>query len=121
MELLEDMAARSPEKTLGTLELKHSEEKCISLQRPWRACPRGPYQEKMGADCTIGPATQREKAAAWVCKSAPTGRGGDQHEVYDRCIESVLIQPTFVTRLPAFSCPWQNAVWTPRSWSTSMS
>lgn len=27
------------------------------------------------------------------------------HEIYDKCIESTLIQPTFVTRLPAFLVP----------------
>ena len=108
MELLEDMVCQVAEKTLGTLELKHSEEKCISLQRPWR---RVPYEdlikEKMGADWyELDLATQREKAAALGLQiSADMDAVAITHEVYDRCIEGSLIQPTFVTRLPAFLVP----------------
>ena len=108
MELLEDMVCQVAEKTLGTLELKHSDEKCISLQRPWR---RVPYEdlikEKMGADWyELDLATQREKAAALGLQiSADMDAVAITHEVYDRCIEGSLIQPTFVTRLPAFLVP----------------
>ena len=108
MELLEDMICHVAEKTVGGLELRHADDKCISLRRPWR---RVPYQdlikEKMGADWyELDLAIQQEKARAMGLQiGADMDSATVTHEVYDRRIEGNLIQPTFVTRLPAFLVP----------------
>jgi len=108
MEIMESMLTTVAENVFGTLEFKAANGNVINLQRPWRVAP---YQElvkeKMGADWyDLDLETQRQKAKA-------LGLDIDDsmdslhvtHEIYDKLIESTLIQPTFVTRLPAFLVP----------------
>lgn len=108
MELIEEMVTMVAEKTLGRLEFTAANGNVISLQRPWRVAP---YQDlvraKMGADWYELPLeTQRERARGLGLHIPDTLDSLHiTHEVYDKTIEETLIQPTFVTRLPAFLVP----------------
>ncbi|MBP1582804.1 MAG: lysine--tRNA ligase [Victivallales bacterium] len=108
MEIMESMLTTVAQNVFGTLEFKAANGNVVNLQRPWRVAP---YQElvkeKMGADWyDLDLETQRRKAKE-------LGLDIDDsmdslhvtHEIYDKLIESTLIQPTFVTRLPAFLVP----------------
>lgn len=108
MELIEDLITTVAQETAGTLTFTAADSHQVNLTRPWR---RVPYQdlirEKMGQDWFSLPlASQREKALA-LGLNIPEGMQESDitHEIYDKCIEGTLIQPTFVTRLPAFLVP----------------
>ncbi|HQL09143.1 MAG TPA: lysine--tRNA ligase, partial [Lentisphaeria bacterium] len=80
----------------------------INLSRPWRiATYHDLVREKMGADWfDLDPSAMRDKARA-LGLAIPDAMNALEitHEVYDKTIESTLIQPTFVTRLPAYLVP----------------
>ncbi|MBP5640543.1 MAG: lysine--tRNA ligase [Victivallales bacterium] len=108
MELIEDLICTVAEKIFGSLKFKRQDGVEIDLTRPWR---RAPYHdlivEKMGADWFELPLeTKREKARA-LGLAIPDQFDDKEitHEIYDKAIEQTLIQPTFVTRLPAYLVP----------------
>ncbi len=108
MELIEDMITTVALKVFGTLEIKHPGDKVINLQRPWRrATYRELILEKMGADWfQLSRDQKAEKAKALgLYIDAQFTDGEITHEVYEKTIEQTLIQPTFVTRLPAELVP----------------
>ncbi len=108
MELIEDLVTTVALETSGTLEFAVADGNQINLARPWRAVPYNDLiTEKMGADWfTLPLTTQRAKALA-LGLNLPEAMQAHEitHEIYSRCIEDTLIQPTFVTRLPAFLVP----------------
>ena len=108
MELVEEMVTSVALKVFGTLEIKHPGDKVINLQRPWRrATYRELLLEKMGSDWFQLPRDQKaEKAKALgLYVDAKFTEGEITHEIYEKTIEQTLIQPTFVTRLPAELVP----------------
>jgi lysyl-tRNA synthetase class 2 len=108
MNLVEELITTVAMNVFGTLEIKHSEDKIINLTRPWR---RVSYSElvceKAGADWFDISFEER------VSRAVDMGLKVDKNtldfevtnEVYEKLIESTLIQPTFVTRLPAQLVP----------------
>ncbi|MFA6815093.1 MAG: lysine--tRNA ligase [Lentisphaeria bacterium] len=108
MELIEEMVTTIAEKTVGTLELKAANGNTVNLTRPWRVAPyQDLIKEKMGCDWyDLTPEQQREKARA-IDLRIPDEMDSLHitHEIYEKTIEDTLIQPTFVTRLPAFLVP----------------
>lgn len=108
MELIEGMITTVAQEVLGGLILKRENGEDIDLTPPWR---RVTYHEllcqEMGTDWfDLSPETMRERAAAKGVDMAP-GTAAEEitHEIYEKVIEQTLIQPTFVTRLPAFLVP----------------
>lgn len=112
MELIEELITTIAQNVFGTLKIEHKNGNVIDLTRPWRQVP---YQELV-----------KEKAGADWFDLTPEGRvtkgkelGLDVHEgmpdfevtneVYEKLIETTLIQPTFVTRLPAELVPLAKA------------
>ncbi len=108
MEIIEDMICTVAEKIFGSLVFKRSDGQEINLTRPWRVVPyHDLIREKMGDDwMELDIATKRAKARELGL--AITDQMNDNeitHEIYDKTIEQTLIQPTFVTRLPAYLVP----------------
>ncbi|MDD3117970.1 MAG: lysine--tRNA ligase, partial [Victivallales bacterium] len=113
MDLIEEMVTTLALEVIGTLKIEHPNGKVIDLTRPWR---RAPYDELV-----------REKAGHdWfeLAKEEKVTRAKEQlgldvelswpefqvtNEVYEKLIETTLIQPTFVTRLPAQLVPLAKA------------
>lgn len=108
MELLEEMISIVAMKTIGTLEITAANGQQINLTRPWKVVAyQDLIKEKMGIDWfELSLETQRQKARELglnIPDQLDTGK--ITHEIYDKTIEDTLIQPTFVTRLPAFLVP----------------
>lgn len=102
MDLIEGMIRHCAEKVIGTLKIKHSDEKTLDLESPWRRVNYNDLLcEKAGDDWF-----SLDKAAM-IARARELGAQADQdmdevqigQEVYD-LIEPTLIQPTFVMRLP---------------------
>ena len=113
MEIIEDMVCTVAQKLFGTLQIEHKDEEgnvvnVINLTRPWRVATYTELvEEKMGKDWFGLPKdVKREKARALGLKITDDMEEQDiTHEVYEKAIEHTLIQPTFVTRLPAYLVP----------------
>ncbi len=108
MELVEELVTTVAQRTLGTLEVTNPDGKLINLQRPWRRVTYAELvTEKMGAGWyELSREAKQEAARALGLKV--DGSWNDQeitHEIYEKTIESTLLQPTFVTRLPAELVP----------------
>jgi len=113
MDLVEDLVTTIAQNVFGTLKIQH-DSGLIDLTRPWR---RAPYtdlvKEKAGSDWFD---LSREKK---IEKARELGLDADimtdweefeiTNEVYEKLIEQTLIQPTFVTRLPAQLVPLAKA------------
>ncbi len=108
MELVESLVTHLAETVLGSLVIKNSEGVEISLQRPWRrATYRDLVMEKMGAGWfEAAHAEKVTRAQQLGLKVFPDWSDLEiTHEIYEKTIEHSLIQPTFVTRLPAELVP----------------
>lgn len=112
MDLVEELVTTIAENVFGTLKIKHANGNVIDLTRPWR---RAPYdelvKEKGGEDWFEVSHEERVKRAKeldlFVEDSWPDFEL--TNEVYEKLIEKTLIQPTFVTRLPAELVPLAKA------------
>ena len=113
MEIIEDMVCTVAQKIFGTLQIEHKDEEgnvknVISLERPWRVATYTELvEEKMGKDW-FGLPKDEKKAKALALGLKITDDMAEQditHEIYEKTIEHTLIQPTFVTRLPAYLVP----------------
>ncbi|MDD4097661.1 MAG: lysine--tRNA ligase [Lentisphaeria bacterium] len=108
MALLEDMICTVAQNVFGTLRFQRSEGEDIDLTPPWRVAT---YHElvtaKMGADWfDLDLNTLRARARDLGLNIPDAMPARDiTHEVYEKTIEHTLIQPTFVTRLPAHLVP----------------
>ena len=108
MELMESMVVHIAQKLLGTLKVRAANGHDIDLTPPWRvATYNSLVEEKMGADWFQKDVDTQRKEAEALGVFIPENANSDviTHEIYDKCIEDTLIQPTFVTRLPAFLVP----------------
>ncbi len=106
-QLIQDLITTAAREVFGTLTVGEGE-RAIDFTTPWREVA---YREliiaRMGADwygLPLGEAQKRADAAGlhidphWDMLMVT-------HEVYEKLIEKTLIQPTFVTRLPAALIP----------------
>jgi lysyl-tRNA synthetase class 2 len=108
MALIEDLICTVAQNVFSTLQFKREEGEDLDFTRPWRVAP---YHElitdRMGSDWfDLDLDTMRTKARALNLNIPETMSALDvTHEIYDKTIEPTLIQPTFVTRLPAHLVP----------------
>lgn len=112
MDLIEDLVTTVAMKVFGTLEIDHANGRSINLTRPWR---RATYdelvKEKAGDDWFDITHADR------VAKAKELGLDVSEdevdfevtNEVYEKLVEQTLVQPTFVTRLPAQLVPLAKA------------
>ncbi len=112
MELIEEMVTTVAMNVFGTLQIDHGNGKVIDLTRPWKQTPyRDLVKKKAGSDWFDIPFADR------VARAQELGLKVDEsmpefevtNEVYEKLIETTLIQPTFVTRLPAELVPLAKA------------
>ncbi len=112
MELLEGLVTTIAQNVFGTLKIKHANGNVIDLNRPWRRVPYAELvKERAGDDWFDISHEERVKRAKemdlFVEDSWPDFEL--TNEVYEKLIEKTLIQPTFVTRLPAQLVPLAKA------------
>jgi lysyl-tRNA synthetase, class II len=110
-ELIESLITHVAQTVFGGLTVG-SEEQPIQLELPWREVAyRDLVCERMGEnwyELPLGEARQKAEEAGldidpdWDMVMV-------SHEVYEKTIEKTLIQPTFVTRLPAELIPLAKA------------
>ncbi len=108
MDLIEELITTVAERVFGRLEFKFGESDIVSLARPWRRVAYADLvRERMGDDWyDLGLTRQKEKARAeGLDVTDDMDEIETTHEVYEKLIERTLIQPTFVTRLPASLVP----------------
>ena len=108
MRLVEELVSGAAQEVCGTMKVGKEGQEIIDLTPPWRiAAYHDLVCEKAGADWfERSVASAREWARAQEL-DIPNEMTHAQitHEVYDKLIEKMLMQPTFVTRLPAELVP----------------
>ncbi|HCE46397.1 MAG TPA: lysine--tRNA ligase [Lentisphaeria bacterium] len=112
MDLIEGLVTTVAQNVFGTLKIDHGDGKIIDLTPPWRRVTYDDLvKEKAGADWfDITPAERAERAKGMGLHVDPKFLDFEvTHEVYEKLIESTLIQPTFVTRLPSVLVPLAKA------------
>ena len=108
MKLVEELVSGAAQEVCGTLVVGKEGQAKIDLTPPWRvATYRDLVCERAGADWF---ARSVESAREWARAQEldiPNEMTHAQitHEVYDKLVEKTLLQPTFVTRLPAELVP----------------
>ena len=109
MELIESMVTTIAQKVFGTLKIQLPGDKVIDLERPWRRAPyRDLIRERTGRqDWFELPREEKYRLAKELgAQVMPDWTDLEiTHEIYEKLIEHTLIQPTFVTRLPAELVP----------------
>ena len=83
----------------------------INLETPWREIPyHDLIKENLGADWFEKTIDEAKAKAEELGVHIEEGSNFKQvtHEIYDKTIEGTLIQPTFITRLPAELVPLAN-------------
>jgi len=108
MKLVEELVSGAAQEVCGTTVVGKEGQAKIDLTPPWRvATYRDLVCERAGADWF---ARSVESAREWARAQEldiPNEMTHAQitHEVYDKLVEKTLLQPTFVTRLPAELVP----------------
>ena len=108
MDLIEELITTVAMNVFGTLEIKHSEDKVINLTRPWRRVSYSDLvKEKAGDDWFEISFEERVERAKKLGLKVDSNCPDFEvtNEVYEKLIESTLLQPTFVTRLPVELVP----------------
>ena len=108
MDLIEGMVSTVAQDVLGSTIVHREEAEDIDLTPPWRRVTYAELvAERMGEDWYELPLeAKREKARALELTVMDDWSAEDiTHEIYEKVIEHTLIQPTFVTRMPAFLVP----------------
>jgi lysyl-tRNA synthetase class 2 len=108
MDLVENLVVGVCDRVLGTRIVETAEGRKIDLNPPWRRVPYAALvRECVGADWyEISPAERRERALSRGLNLEPGLADLEvTHEVYEKLVEATLIEPTFVTRLPAELVP----------------
>ncbi|MBC8205933.1 MAG: lysine--tRNA ligase [Kiritimatiellaeota bacterium] len=106
-ELVQSLTTHLSQKIFGRLDVEWNGN-LINLSTPWKEIAyRDLIQERLGADWfdkTLNEALAKaEELDVFI---QPDSDFADvTHEIYEKTIEETLIQPTFVTRLPAFLVP----------------
>ena len=108
MKLVEELVSGAAQEVCGTLQVGKEGQEQIDLTPPWRvATYRDLVLEKAGADWfekSVAAAREWARARELDIPNEMT-HAQITHEVYDKLVEKTLIQPTFVTRLPAELVP----------------
>jgi lysyl-tRNA synthetase class 2 len=110
-ELIQSMVTHLAETIFGKMEFEWMEN-TIDLKTPWREVPyHDLVQEHLGDDWFEKTLDDAKAKAAALDVHIEEGMDFKQvtHEIYDKTIEGTLIQPTFITRLPAELVPLANA------------
>lgn len=108
MDLIERLIATSAERVFGTLQFAFEGDQTLDLSRPWRRVSyRDLVRERLGNDWFE---QSREAMAERVrdeglAVNADMNEAEITHEAYEKLIERTLVQPVFVTRLPAKLVP----------------
>ncbi|MBI9020870.1 MAG: lysine--tRNA ligase [Verrucomicrobia bacterium] len=109
-ELVQSLTTHLSQKIFGRLEVEWMGNQ-INLATPWKEITyRDLIQERLGADW-FGKSLDEALAKAEeldVFIQPESDFADVTHEIYEKTIEGTLIQPTFVTRLPAFLVPLAN-------------
>lgn len=108
MELVEHLVSSLAQNVLGTTRLPYGEDGEIDVSTPWRRVTYAELiKERMGDDWYDVDHSERLKRAdeAGLNVVAEMSDSEITHEVYEKLVEETLIQPTFVTRLPAELVP----------------
>ncbi len=108
MELIESLVTTVAMKTVGTLKIDHGNGKVIDLTLPWRRATYNELcEEKGGADWFQISPEERVERGRKLGLDIPNGMSDldVSNELYEKMVEPTLIQPTFVTRLPAELLP----------------
>jgi lysyl-tRNA synthetase class 2 len=106
-ELIQSLFMHLAETIFGKMEFEWMEN-TISLQAPWREVPyHDLIKEHLGDDWFEKTLDEARAKAAELEVHVEEGADFKQvtHEIYDKTIEGTLIQPTFITRLPAELVP----------------
>ena len=109
-ELVQTLTTHLSQKIFGRMEVEWNGN-MINLETPWKEIAyRDLIQERLGADWFE---QSRDEAVAKadeldVFVDAEMDFEKVTHEIYEKNIEGTLIQPTFVTRLPAYLVPLAN-------------
>ncbi len=109
-ELIQGMVTHVAEKIFQTLEFEWMDN-TIDLKTPWREVPyHDLIKEKLGDDWFEKTLEEAKAKAESLEVHIEEGMNFKQvtHEIYDKTIEGTLIQPTFITRLPAELVPLAN-------------
>jgi lysyl-tRNA synthetase class 2 len=112
MDLVEELVTTVAMNVFGTLVIKHSEDKVIDLTRPWKRAPyKDLVREKAGDDWFDISFEDRVERAKKLGLNVDNQTPDFEvtNEVYEKLIENTLLQPTFVTRLPAELVPLAKA------------
>lgn len=108
MQLIEEMVTTIAQNVFGTLEITLPGDRVINLSRPWKRTPyRELVKEKAGADWFELSREEKFNRAKEMGASVMADWSDLEitHEIYEKFVEHTLIQPTFVTRLPAELVP----------------
>ncbi|MGD9611273.1 MAG: lysine--tRNA ligase [Kiritimatiellia bacterium] len=108
MRLVEALVSGAAQEVCGTLKVGKEGQEPIDLTPPWRvATYHDLVREKAGADWFERPVESAREWARAQELDVPNGMTHAQitHEVYEKLVEKTLMQPTFVTRLPAELVP----------------
>jgi lysyl-tRNA synthetase class 2 len=109
-ELIQSMVTHVAGKIFQKLEFEWMGNS-INLQTPWREVSyHDLIKENLGADWFGKTLDEAKAKAAELDVHIEAGMDFKQvtHEIYDKTIEGTLIQPTFITRLPAELVPLAN-------------
>lgn len=106
-DVVQNLITRVAEEVFGGLQVG-SEEQPIDLTLPWReATYHELIREKAGADWfELDDAAARARAGEWGVDVDPAWSPLElTQEIFEKLIEKTLVNPTFVTRLPAELVP----------------
>ena len=107
-QLVEELVSGAAQEVVGTMVVGKEGQEPIDLTPPWRVAPyRDLVREWAGADWFEQSADAARTWARAQELDIPDEMTHAQitHEVYEKLIEKTLVQPTFVTRLPAELVP----------------
>ena len=108
MKLVEELVSGAAQDVCGTMVVGKDGQEKINLAPPWRvATYRDLVLEKAGAgwfEKSVESAREWARAQGLDVPNEMT-HAQITHEVYDKLVEKTLLQPTFVTRLPAELVP----------------
>ena len=108
MRLVEELVSGAAQEICGAMKVGKEGQEPIDLTPPWRvATYHDLVREKAGADWferSVESAREWARAQELDIPNEMT-HAHITHEVYDKLVEKTLIQPTFVTRLPAELVP----------------
>jgi lysyl-tRNA synthetase class 2 len=108
MELVEGLISGVAREVLGSTLLKRADGTAIDLTPPWRRVAYADLiRERVGADWYGLALPQQRERARNLGLTVMDDWSSEEvtHEVYEKAVEPTLVQPTFVTRLPAFLVP----------------